>query len=156
MLPTMVGDDVTGARRSYGGPMTSRDNRSDHPLHRTAFISVAVVASLLFGLHAPALSAEQGKQSASSTVVRIYKSGKTPQAVDGPSSSSSSKSSGDSKAGSRKDTDFLRRMSNCKTICQRPGEGLAKIDCVQDCQDQCCESYEQCSFKIKINNSNSI
>ena len=154
MLPMMVGDEFTftGTQRSYGGHMTSGYNRSD-PLHRTAFISVTVAASLLFGLNAipPAWSAEQGKQSASN--VMIYKSGKTPQAVDGPSSS---RSPGDSKAGSRKDIDFLRRMSNCKTICQRPGEGLAKIDCVQDCQDQCCDSYEQCSFKIKINNSNSI
>ena len=154
MLPTMAGDNVkvTGARRSYGGPTTSLYNRSD-PLHRTIFISIAVSASLLFGLNdiPPALSTEQGKQSASNTM--IYKSGKTPQAVDGPSSS---RSSGDSKTGTRKDIDFLRRMSNCKTSCQRPGEGLAKIDCVQDCQDQCCDSYEQCSFKIKINNSNSI
>lgn len=76
----------------------------------------------------------------------IYKSGKNP----------SSSSSSDSKVGTKKDIDFLRCMSNCKSDCQKPGEGLAKNDCIQDCQDQCCNSYEQCSFKIKINTGNSI
>ena len=28
-------------------------------------------------------------------------------------------------------------------------EGVARLDCQQDCQDQCCNSYEQCSFKVK-------
>jgi len=123
------------------------------PLHSTAYISTIVAVSLMFELSSipPAFSTEQGKQSAATTM--IYKSGKTPQAVGG---SSKSGSPGDSKVGSRKDIDFLRCMSNCKSSCQRPGEGLAKGDCVQDCQDQCCNSYEQCSFKIKINNSNSI
>jgi hypothetical protein len=75
--------------------------------------------------------------------VRVFKSGKNP---DQPT---------DSKVGTRKETKFLRSMSDCKSKCQLPG-GLAKTDCVQDCQDQCCESYEQCSFKIKINSGNSI
>jgi len=77
---------------------------------------------------------------------RIYKSGKNPDGV----------SSKESTAGTKKDTSFLRCMSNCKTQCQLPGEGLVKSDCVQDCQDQCCNSYEQCSFKIKINTGNAI
>jgi hypothetical protein len=75
---------------------------------------------------------------------RIFKSGKNPNQAP------------DSKVGTRKDTKFLRCMSDCKSKCQLPGAGLAKTDCVQDCQDQCCESYEQCSFKIKINSGNSI
>ena len=69
----------------------------------------------------------------------IYKSGKNPIPVD----------ANDPTVGSKKDINFLRCMSNCKSKCQLPGEGLAKADCVQDCQDQCCDSYEQCSFKIK-------
>jgi hypothetical protein len=71
--------------------------------------------------------------------VLIYKSGKSPT----PPNQS------DPKKGTKKDSTFLRCISDCKTRCQRPGEGLAKNDCVQDCQDQCCASYEQCSFKIK-------
>ena len=69
----------------------------------------------------------------------IYKSGKNPVPID----------ANDPTIGSKKDISFLRCMSNCKSKCQLPGEGLAKADCVQDCQDQCCDSYEQCSFKIK-------
>ena len=69
----------------------------------------------------------------------IYKSGKNPIPVN----------ANDPIVGSKKDINFLRCMSNCKSKCQLPGEGLAKADCVQDCQDQCCDSYEQCSFKIK-------
>lgn len=62
----------------------------------------------------------------------------------------------DPKQGTKKDITFLRCMSGCKAKCQLPGEGLAKNDCIQDCQDQCCSSYEQCSFKIKSSLGNSI
>lgn len=78
--------------------------------------------------------------------VLVYRSGKNPNANQKK----------DSKEGTKKDIGFLRCMSQCKSDCQLPGEGLAKTDCVQDCQDQCCNSYEQCSFKIKINSGNSI
>ena len=78
----------------------------------------------------------------------IYRSGKNPEVL--------SNSKKDSKVGTKKDINFLRCMSNCKAQCQLPGEGLVKTDCVQDCQDQCCDSYEQCSFKIKINTGNTI
>lgn len=70
---------------------------------------------------------------------KIYKSGKNP---DAPKDK-------DSKDGTKKDIKFLRCISNCKAKCQQPSEKLAKTDCVQDCQDQCCASYEQCSYKIK-------
>lgn len=73
----------------------------------------------------------------------IYKSGKNPMPVD----------PNDPKKGSKKDTSFLRCLSSCKQDCQKPGEGMAKLDCVQDCQDQCCSTYEQCSFKVKISSS---
>ena len=69
----------------------------------------------------------------------VYKSGKNPTPVD-PS---------DPKKGSKKDSTFLRCLSSCKQDCQKPGEGNAKLDCVQDCQDQCCSTYEQCSFRVK-------
>ena len=57
----------------------------------------------------------------------------------------------DPKAGTKKDIKFLRCLSSCKSKCQLPSAGLAedRYDCVQDCQDICCESYEQCSFKLK-------
>ena len=76
----------------------------------------------------------------------VYKSGKNPVQQD----------PNDPKVGSKKDTSFLRCMSNCKAKCQLPSEGLAKSDCVVDCQDQCCATYEQCSFKYKSSTGNSI
>ena len=69
----------------------------------------------------------------------VYKSGKNPVLVD----------PGNPKVGSKKDSSFLRALSSCKQDCQKPGEGMAKLDCLQDCQDQCCTTYEQCTFKVK-------
>ena len=92
-------------------------------------------------------------QSAYASPPRVYtyKSGKAPY-IDGEQNKDKDKST----AGTKKDTSFLRAMSDCKTKCQQPGEGLAKNDCVQDCQDQVCNSYEQCSFKIKSTAGNAI
>eukprot|EP01036_Dinobryon_divergens_P039238 gene39238-51680_t len=40
----------------------------------------------------------------------------------------------DPKSGTKKDIKFLRCLSNCKSKCQLPSEGLAmdRVDCVQD------------------------
>jgi hypothetical protein len=61
------------------------------------------------------------------------------------------KKSGDTK-GTRKDPDFLRSISDCKNGCQtsRDSDGLArsKEDCLSECQDVCCKTYEQCTFNI--------
>jgi hypothetical protein len=78
----------------------------------------------------------------SSTI--LYKSGKSPEGLP------------IKKSDSKKDITFLRCISDCKTKCQLPGQGIGKVDCIQDCQDQCCNSYEQCSYKIKINNANAL
>ena len=75
----------------------------------------------------------------------IYKSGKTPEQLKNKNK--------DDKSGTKKDMKFLRCLSNCKTECQKPSDGLANLDCNQDCQDQCCESYEQCSFKVRTRSS---
>ena len=76
----------------------------------------------------------------------IFKTGKNPIPPNPP----------DSKTGTKKDTSFLRAMSNCKARCQAPGEGLARMDCFEDCQNQSCETYEQCTFKVKSSMGNSI
>ena len=77
----------------------------------------------------------------------VYKSGKNPVPVD----------KNDPRAGTRKDTKFLRCLSNCKAKSELPTSGLAanRYDNIQVCQDQCCETYEQCSFKITIGSSSS-
>lgn len=58
---------------------------------------------------------------------------------------------GDTK-GTRKDPNFLRSLSDCKSKCDKTlgPDGLAKSkeDCLSDCQDICCTTYEQCTFAI--------
>ena len=72
----------------------------------------------------------------------VYKSGKSPVQED----------PNDPKVGSKKEKRFLKCISSCKSDCQAPSGGLAtsSLDCIQDCQDKCCDSYEQCSYKLKI------
>lgn len=100
-------------------------------------ISASLLVASLFSADGSVQAAEKGGAPL------IYKSGKNPVPPNPP----------DSKEGTKKDSSFLRAMSNCKSYCQKPGEGMAKLDCLQDCQDQCCNSYEQCSFKIKTSSS---
>lgn len=54
--------------------------------------------------------------------------------------------------GTRKDPSFLRSLSDCKNQCETNlgPDGLArpKDDCLSDCQDICCTTYEQCTFAI--------
>ena len=100
-------------------------------------VSASLLVASLFSADGSVLAADKAGTPL------IYKSGKNPVPPNPP----------DSKEGTKKDSSFLRAMSNCKSTCQKPGEGLAKLDCLQDCQDQCCNSYEQCSFKIKTSSS---
>lgn len=113
-------------------------------VNKHALIAVSISALLM--LASPQLSHAGPPESNVIGGPIIYKSGKNPFPP----------ASKDSTAGTKKDINFLRCMSNCKSQCQLPGEGLVKTDCVQDCQDQCCDSYEQCSYKIKINTNNAI
>ena len=127
------------------GPLYNRNlspkTSQTHLQKASKWASAVIVTSLLsFGLMDTAIAAD------SKQPLLVYKSGKSPT---GPNKN-------DPKLGSKKEPSFLRCVSNCKSDCQKPGEGLAKNDCVADCQDQCCSSYEQCSFKIKSSAGNSI
>jgi hypothetical protein len=55
-------------------------------------------------------------------------------------------------SGTRKDPKFLRSLSDCKSQCENTSgsDGLArpKDECLSDCQDICCTSYQQCTFAI--------
>lgn len=102
--------------------------------------AILVTSFLTFGSSDMTVAAETKKP------LLTYKSGKSPTAAN----------PNNPKEGTKKEPAFLRCVSNCKSDCQKPGEGLAKNDCVSDCQDQCCSSYEQCSFKIKSSAGNSI
>lgn len=130
--------------------LNERDSRlmEEAPIHRqvisssiTLVVNAIAATIIMLPLNNAVIAAD----------VMYYKSGKAPVPVamkDSKTSSPSSDNEG-SKVGTKKDSTFLRCMSNCKTECQAPSAGLAKVDCFQDCQDQCCSSYEQCSFKPK-------
>ena len=55
-------------------------------------------------------------------------------------------------SGTKKDPNFLRSISDCKNQCEKTldADGLAKSkdDCLSECQDICCTTYEQCTFAI--------
>ena len=76
----------------------------------------------------------------------IYKSGKAP-IVPGQKPQDKSDTSG-----TRRDGNFLRSISNCKTQCESTngpdGYARSKEECLSDCQDICCTTYEQCTFGI--------
>jgi len=76
----------------------------------------------------------------------IYKSGKTP-IVPGQKPKDKSDNTG-----TRRDGTFLRSISNCKTQCEATngsdGFARSKEECLSDCQDICCTTYEQCTFGI--------
>ena len=76
----------------------------------------------------------------------IYKSGKAP-IVPGQKPQDKSDNNG-----TRRDGNFLRSISNCKTQCESTngpdGYARSKEECLSDCQDICCTTYEQCTFGI--------
>lgn len=56
-------------------------------------------------------------------------------------------------SGTRKDPRFLRSISDCKNQCENSGAGSdgfskTKEECLSECQDVCCTTYEQCTFAI--------
>jgi hypothetical protein len=110
------------------------------PLPRREVLQVALSA-VFFGASAlPAVAAEEKKEST------VYLTGKSPKV---PGQKPKDKSD---VGGTRKDPKFLRSLSDCKTRCETvpTSEGLArsKEDCLSECQDICCNSYEQCTFGI--------
>lgn len=54
--------------------------------------------------------------------------------------------------GTRKDPNFLRSIADCKNQCENSTgpDGLArtKEECLSECQDICCQTYQQCTFGI--------
>ncbi|CAN0159085.1 unnamed protein product [Pylaiella littoralis] len=59
----------------------------------------------------------------------------------------------DDKTGTRKESKYLRCLSNCLADCQKPTYGPEKDreECLQICQDECCTSYEQCTYTVTQN-----
>jgi len=120
-------------------PSVSPKTITDVQKTRRRFLNAAVMNYCLMGATFPAFADD------SSTVTR-YISGKTPQ-IPGET-----KKKSDDKKGTRKDPNFLRSISDCKTQCQlipgSDGYSRSKEDCLSECQDISCTTYEQCTFNI--------
>ena len=57
------------------------------------------------------------------------------------------------KKGTKKDYNYLRCLSGCLARCEAPpspgGQGKERGECLQDCRDDCCDTYEQCTYVIR-------
>mmetsp|Transcript_5219 Transcript_5219/g.7865 ORF Transcript_5219/g.7865 Transcript_5219/m.7865 type:complete len:176 (+) Transcript_5219:145-672(+) len=105
----------------------------------SSLVATGSVAILASSEPQQALAADAGGDT-------IWKTGKAPK-VPGQKP----KDKGDTK-GTKKDPAFLRSISDCRSKCENsPGpDGLAKTstECLAECQDICCTTYEQCTFAI--------
>ena len=108
---------------------------------RRGFLNVAAMNLCLLGAAPVAFAADKPLPPGTT-----YTSGKSPL----PPGETRKKP--DNPKGTRKDPDFLRSISDCKSQCQNTlgPDGLAKSkeDCLSECQDICCKTYEQCTFNI--------
>jgi hypothetical protein len=103
-------------------------------LFRAALLAVPVLVASPLAVHA----ADPDKT--------LYMTGKSPKV---PGTKPKDKSD---TAGTRRDPSFLRSISDCKSQCETKtasdGTIRTKEDCLSDCQDICCTTYEQCTFGI--------
>jgi hypothetical protein len=55
------------------------------------------------------------------------------------------------RTGTKRDSSYLRCLSDCTTECRKPGQGLSKEgnECLELCQDFCCQTYEQCTYVLQ-------
>ena len=84
--------------------------------------------------------------SASATDSIVYLTGKSPKVPgEKPKDKSDTK-------GTKRDSNFRRSISDCKSQCEQKlgpdGYARNKEDCLSECQDVCCTTYEQCTFNI--------
>ncbi|CAM9806619.1 unnamed protein product [Discosporangium mesarthrocarpum] len=109
-------------------PLSRRD-----VLGGTAKFLVPIGAVASIGLH-PVVAAEEPRKE--------WISGRSAQ----PKGS-------DDKTGTRKETKYLRCLSNCLADCQKPtsGQERDREECLQTCQDECCTTYEQCTYPVTQN-----
>jgi hypothetical protein len=135
--------------------MASLQNNDDDISTSRRQLFKQIATSSLFAIGATGvgtigIGANIGVQNANAasapTEPTIWKSGKQP-IVPGKKPKDKNDTSG-----TRKDGDFLRSISNCKNQCENTygpdGYARSKEECLSDCQDICCKTYEQCTFGI--------
>ena len=107
--------------------------------------SKSAFSSLIVGAGSLAAISVTPKQAGAAEDI-VWKTGRTPQ-IPGQKP----KDKGDTK-GTKKDPSFLRSISDCKSKCENSygPDGLARTstECLSECQDICCTTYEQCTFAI--------
>jgi hypothetical protein len=146
---------TTGSNNSITSSARNKvNNDHDHDVHETRrmFLNAAALNLCLLGggvgaamVVTPNDAANAASSDEQPTATK-YISGKPPQVGGKPV-----EKSGDVK-GTRKDPDFLRSIADCRSQCQSTAgpDGLSKSkeDCLSECQDICCKTYEQCTFNI--------
>lgn len=129
------------------GPLyTSELRATSRQEHEDAALSRRHVFTKIGTLLAVGLASSQAAVAAGDSAATVWLTGKSPK-IPGEKP----KDPKDTK-GTRKDSNFLRSISDCKSQCERVGgpDGLARStqDCLSECQDICCTTYEQCTFAI--------
>jgi hypothetical protein len=125
----------------------SQDHGRTQPLDRRGLLwlvpSVAF-ASAIATRPLPVLAAEGTTQQEPDATIWI--TGKPPRA---PGAKAKDKND---VSGTRKDPSFLRSIADCKNKCENSpapdGLSKSKEECLSECQDICCTTYEQCTFAI--------
>jgi hypothetical protein len=108
--------------------------------------SVIAAAATIAPAPSRALAADGGKSQQNPPAATIWLSGKPPR-IPGMKPKDKNDVSG-----TRKDPSFLRSIADCKNQCENVAgpDGLSKSkeECLSECQDICCTTYEQCTFAI--------
>jgi hypothetical protein len=137
-------DDEQGDVDSIIKRSKDNDKISNGDLYKTRrrFLNSSALIVCFFGIAtAPTIAATTDGPAT------VYISGKQPQVPGAkPPDKSNFK-------GTRKDPDFLRSIADCRNQCQNSASGpnglaKSKEDCLSECQDICCRTYEQCTFNI--------
>jgi hypothetical protein len=134
----LLGNGFHVAKRNERGVATLLSAQSTSSSRRQWFLQTASAILTVTGA-APSLAAVLNDSQRT-----IYITGKPPIL---PGESSQSKSNNSNTQGTRKDPNFLRSISDCKSQCELQGT-KSKEECLSECQDICCKTYEQCTFAI--------
>lgn len=125
--------------------------RQQQQLSRAAVLRVGLlttVSALVGGGGAPLVASATAAAAAEEEEKTVYISGKAPKV---PGAKPKDKND---VSGTRKDPNFLRSIADCRSQCEAKssqtasGDYTTKEDCLSECQDICCTTYEQCTFNI--------
>ena len=134
----------SGSQPSFTRTLRTATELYARPIHKSRRDIFVASAATVLGVMTNAIAPPQAANAEEEKT--IWLTGKAPK-VPGQKP----RDKGDT-TGTRKDPKFLRSISDCKSQCETTPspDGLArsKEDCLSDCQDICCTTYEQCTFAI--------